>query len=132
MSPTFDAFLRSWPIGAVAGGVTASLAAQSMRSGGDGCVGAIRSVGTSGDSLHFLAGLAAFYLALASPIEPFASLLLSVHMLQHLLLMMLAPPLVWLGLAAVCRSCADCRSRCGRIGLRRSSVRRQFAAPLPR
>jgi cytochrome c oxidase assembly factor CtaG len=45
----------------------------------------------------FLGGLAAIYLALASPIEPFADLLLSVHMVQHLLLMMVAPPLLWLG-----------------------------------
>jgi cytochrome c oxidase assembly factor CtaG len=41
--------------------------------------------------------LAVIYLALASPIEPFAALLLQVHMLQHLLLMMVAPPLLWLG-----------------------------------
>src|SRR5260370_4867158 len=45
----------------------------------------------------FLGGLAAIYLALASPIEPFAALLLQVHMAQHLLLMMAAPPLLWLG-----------------------------------
>jgi cytochrome c oxidase assembly factor CtaG len=45
----------------------------------------------------FLGGLAAIYLALASPIEPFSALLLQVHMLQHLLLMMVAPPLLWLG-----------------------------------
>jgi cytochrome c oxidase assembly factor CtaG len=45
----------------------------------------------------FLGGLAAIYLALASPIEPFAALLLQVHMVQHLLLMMVAPPLLWLG-----------------------------------
>jgi cytochrome c oxidase assembly factor CtaG len=45
----------------------------------------------------FLGGLAAIYLALASPIEPFAALLLLVHMVQHLLLMMVAPPLLWLG-----------------------------------
>jgi len=45
----------------------------------------------------FLGGLAAVYLALASPIEPFAALLLQVHMVQHLLLMMVAPPLLWLG-----------------------------------
>src|ERR1700748_2925432 len=44
----------------------------------------------------FLAGLATIYLALASPIEAFAPLLLQVHMLQHLLLMMAVPPLVWL------------------------------------
>ena len=38
-----------------------------------------------------------FILALASPIEPLAALLLQVHMVQHLLLTMVAPPLVWLG-----------------------------------
>jgi cytochrome c oxidase assembly factor CtaG len=45
----------------------------------------------------FLSGLAALFLALASPIDPFADLLLQVHMVQHLLLMMVAPPLLWLG-----------------------------------
>jgi cytochrome c oxidase assembly factor CtaG/ferredoxin len=45
----------------------------------------------------FGAGLLALFVALASPIEPFAPLLLQVHMLQHLLLMMIAPPLLWLG-----------------------------------
>src|SRR5947209_2784668 len=50
-----------------------------------------------GQPAAFLGGLAAIFLALASPIEPFASLLLQVHMLQHLLLMMAAPPLLWLG-----------------------------------
>ena len=44
----------------------------------------------------FLGGLFTIYLALASPIEAFAPLLLQVHMLQHLLLMMVAPPLLWL------------------------------------
>src|SRR6202023_2855066 len=50
-----------------------------------------------GQGAAFLGGLAALYLALASPIEPFAALLLQVHMVQHLLLMMVAPPLLWLG-----------------------------------
>lgn len=45
----------------------------------------------------FLGGLAAIYLALASPLETFASLVLPAHMAQHLLLMMVAPPLLWLG-----------------------------------
>lgn len=44
----------------------------------------------------FLAGLAALFLALASPLETFAGLLLQVHMIQHLLLMLVAPPLLWL------------------------------------
>src|SRR5262245_446004 len=45
----------------------------------------------------FLAGLAVIYLAIASPIDAFAALLLQVHMLQHLLLMVVAPPLLLLG-----------------------------------
>lgn len=45
----------------------------------------------------FAGGLLAIYLALASPLEPLASLLLQVHMIQHLLLVMAAPPLIWLG-----------------------------------
>src|SRR5262249_59209845 len=96
MSPTLDAFLRSWPLDPwllAALGLTAGLYlrgwlllrwrnAQRWRRG--------RLVAFSG-------GLAAVYLALASPIEPFAALLLQVHMLQHLLLMMVSPPLLWLG-----------------------------------
>jgi len=49
----------------------------------------------------FFAGLAALWLALGSPIDAFADLLLQVHMLQHWLLMMVAAPLLWLGLPAV-------------------------------
>ncbi len=46
--------------------------------------------------LAFEGGLAALWIALQSPLEPFSSLLLQVHMAQHLLLMFLAPPLLWL------------------------------------
>ena len=51
----------------------------------------------AGQLAAFWGGLATIFLALASPIEPFASLLLQVHMVQHVLLMMAAPPLLWLG-----------------------------------
>lgn len=49
-------------------------------------------------AVSFLSGLAVFFLAVASPLDAFANLLLQVHMLQHFLLMMVAPPLLWLGL----------------------------------
>jgi cytochrome c oxidase assembly factor CtaG len=49
-------------------------------------------------ALAFLAGVAAIFVALASPVDELAGLLLQVHMTQHLLLMMVAPPLIWLGL----------------------------------
>jgi cytochrome c oxidase assembly factor CtaG len=45
----------------------------------------------------FSAGLAAIFVALASPLDSFASLLLQVHMAQHLLLAMIAPPLILAG-----------------------------------
>lgn len=45
----------------------------------------------------FLSGQAAFLVAVASPIDQLADLLLQIHMAQHLLLMMVAPPLIWLG-----------------------------------
>jgi len=49
----------------------------------------------------FLAGLAALLLAIASPIDALAAVSLSLHMLQHLLLTMVAPPLLWLGAPAI-------------------------------
>ena len=45
----------------------------------------------------FTAGLAALFIALASPLDVFDSLFLSAHMAQHLMLMMLAPPLILYG-----------------------------------
>lgn len=45
----------------------------------------------------FLAGLAVIYVAIASPLDAFAGWLLTVHMVQHLLLTMAAPPLLLLG-----------------------------------
>lgn len=92
----FDAVLRSWP-------VAPWLTALSL------ITAAIYATGwrrlnrrdadrwTVGRFAAFMGGLAAFYLALASPIEVFSSFLLTSHMLQHLLLIIVAPPLIWLG-----------------------------------
>ncbi|HQR05560.1 MAG TPA: cytochrome c oxidase assembly protein [Gemmatales bacterium] len=96
MSPTLEAFLRSW---AFDPWLTAGLLITALI-----YVRGWRFLHRrdperwhSGSLSAFLGGLAAIYLALASPIEPFAGLLLQVHMVQHLLLMMVAPPLLWLG-----------------------------------
>jgi cytochrome c oxidase assembly factor CtaG/ferredoxin len=48
-------------------------------------------------ALAFTGGLAAFWLATASPLDAFSGLLLSAHMVQHLLLLSVAPPLILLG-----------------------------------
>ena len=45
----------------------------------------------------FFAGLSTIVFALISPLHAFAAWLLTVHMIQHLLLMMVAPPLILLG-----------------------------------
>lgn len=45
----------------------------------------------------FLGGLLLIWIAVASPIAALDHQLLTVHMIQHLLLMTLAPPLLWLG-----------------------------------
>jgi len=45
----------------------------------------------------FLGGLGVLGVALASPLDELAGTRLSAHMVQHQLLMMLAPPLLWLG-----------------------------------
>ncbi len=96
MSPAFDAVLRSWafdPWLLVSLLITAAVYLR-------GWLALHRRDPRrwhSGPLAAFLGGLAVLYLALASPIEPFAALLLQVHMVQHLLLMMVMPPLLWLG-----------------------------------
>ncbi len=96
MNSALDAFLRSWPSEP---GLVAMLAAS----------GAVYFRGwrklrrhdadrwNFGRLATFWGGLLTIFAALASPIEPFANLLLQVHMLQHMLLLVAAPPLIWLG-----------------------------------
>src|SRR5215472_10914786 len=48
-------------------------------------------------AFSFLLGLFLIWGAIASPMAALDHELLTVHMLQHLLLMTLAPPLIWLG-----------------------------------
>jgi cytochrome c oxidase assembly factor CtaG len=96
MSAILDAFLRSWPF-------DPWLLAALLVCVGIYFRGWFRLHRRENQRWHgghlaaFLGGLTAIYLALASPIEPFSPLLLQVHMVQHLLLMMVAPPLLWLG-----------------------------------
>ncbi len=45
----------------------------------------------------YLAGLLTLFLALASPLDAFGNLLLMAHMVQHLMLIVVAPPLILLG-----------------------------------
>ena len=47
---------------------------------------------------YFAAGLFTIFIALLSPIDALADMLFMMHMVQHILLMMIAPPLLLLGL----------------------------------
>jgi len=51
--------------------------------------------------LAFLGGLACLWISLCSPLEDLADISLSAHMIEHLILMSLVPPLVLLGLPVV-------------------------------
>jgi putative membrane protein len=56
---------------------------------------------TSGRLAAFLSGLAVIWLAIGSPMDGFADALLSAHMIEHLLLMSFAPPLLLFGFPQV-------------------------------
>ena len=56
---------------------------------------------TSGRMACYMAGLASLWLAICSPLDAFADVLLSAHMVEHLVLMSFVPPLVLLGLPVV-------------------------------
>ncbi len=52
-------------------------------------------------AVSFLLGLFSLWIALASPLDTFSGFVLTAHMLQHMMLMMLAPPLILLGAPVV-------------------------------
>ncbi|TMK96307.1 MAG: cytochrome c oxidase assembly protein, partial [Actinobacteria bacterium] len=74
-----------------------------------------------GRAVCFYSGLSVTYLALQSPIHTYSHRLFSVHMVQHLLLMMVAAPLLVLGTPIV-------------LGLRACSpsIRKRFLLPVVR
>lgn len=51
--------------------------------------------------MSFLSGLAVLWLAIGSPMDGFADALLSAHMIEHLLLMSVVPPLLLYGMPVV-------------------------------
>ncbi|MDE3188610.1 MAG: cytochrome c oxidase assembly protein [Acidobacteriota bacterium] len=51
--------------------------------------------------VSFLAGMASLWIAIGSPLDAFADVLLSAHMVEHLILMSIVPPLVLMGLPVV-------------------------------
>ncbi len=79
----------------------------------------------------FLLGIAVLFLALASPIDPYSDALLSVHMAQHMLLTLIAPPLLLLGRPVTLALAASSGSiRSGLAGLAHGHVGRTLGSPL--
>jgi cytochrome c oxidase assembly factor CtaG/ferredoxin len=96
MSPTSQAILSSWSIDVA---IVTSLAVSAIVY----LRGWLILHRTSPERFQrwrlfaFAGGIVALWLAIASPLDAFAGLLLSAHMVQHLLLMSVAPPLILLG-----------------------------------
>ncbi len=96
MNGTLDAAVRSWPFDpwlAAATLLTAAIYGRGWRI----LLRRDPHRWHRGRLAAFWGGLSVIYLALASPIEAFSPFLLSIHMTQHLLMMMVAAPLIWLG-----------------------------------
>ena len=77
-----------------------------------------------------MAGIAALFIAIASPLEALDDLLLQIHMTQHLLLMIVAPPLLLAGAPAIAliRGIPPRLAKAGAGPILRSrAVRRLFA-----
>lgn len=100
MDPTLRGVLASWPLGGwtiaalIATGLVYIRGYLVLRRAGSERVG-------PRELWAFLGGLIAIFVAIESPIEPLTSVLLSMHMAQHLLLILVAAPLLVLGAAEV-------------------------------
>jgi cytochrome c oxidase assembly factor CtaG len=96
MQSVYQAALRSWSIPPVATFSLALTALVYLR----GWIHLRRAGFTNlppWRAATFLAGLFSLWFALASPLDTFSGFVLTAHMLQHMLLMMVAPPLLLLG-----------------------------------
>ncbi|HEX4164543.1 MAG TPA: cytochrome c oxidase assembly protein [Bryobacteraceae bacterium] len=96
MDPVSNAALSSWAINPLTSAVLALTAVLYLR----GWLRGRELIRTPRDGprlASFLGGLFLIFLATESPLDTFDSLFLSAHMTQHLILMMLAPPLILFG-----------------------------------
>src|SRR5712671_2139128 len=100
MTPDTQAILESWsaPIGV---NVSLCLAALVYTIGWLRLHIVFPSLISAWRFTAFLAGIVSLWIAIGSPLEAFDDVSLSVHMVQHLLLMAVAPPLILLGAPAL-------------------------------
>jgi cytochrome c oxidase assembly factor CtaG len=96
MQPLYQAVLLSWSIPPAASFALAVTALVYLR----GWV-LLRRAGLPflplWRAISFLLGLLSLWIALASPLDTFSGFVLTAHMVQHMVLMMVAPPLILLG-----------------------------------
>lgn len=100
MTPTAQGILESWsaPIGV---NVSLCLAALVYTTGWLRLRKALPGLIPAWRFTAFWAGIGSVWIAIGSPLEAFDDVSLSLHMVQHLLLMALAPPLILLGAPAL-------------------------------
>ena len=94
MSPVARAALASWSVPPWATAVSAACRVRLRCAAGAGSRVCGRRIFRAGGWPAFSAASPSSGLAIASPLDAFGGLLLSVHMVQHLLLMAVAPPLL--------------------------------------
>jgi cytochrome c oxidase assembly factor CtaG len=130
MDPTLTAFLASWHWRPDVALVVTGLGALYVTGWGRLRRRRPRAV-TAGQLVLYLTGLVVIILALLSPLDTFASWLLMMHMLQHELLTMVAPPLLLLAnpLPVILWGTPQgLRHRLGRLLTRGARVRRALRA----
>src|SRR5580693_10097743 len=96
MDPVAAAVLASWSLDLRTVGLVLAVAALYLR-GWLHLRAELPRKYTAGRLAAFAGGLVVIFLALVSPVDAFGDMLLSAHMIQHLLLIMVAPPLLLLG-----------------------------------
>ncbi len=96
MQPVYQAVLRSWSIPPAATFAIVLSALIYLRGWW-----LLRRAGSPNlppwRAVSFVLGLSSLWFALASPMDVFNGFVLTAHMLQHMVLMMIAPPLVLMG-----------------------------------
>jgi cytochrome c oxidase assembly factor CtaG len=100
MSPAAQAVLQSWSFPSYVTAINLLTVLVYFR-GWQALRAAMPDRFTAWPLISFVSGIATLEIALASPIDTFDPFLLTSHMLQHMILMMVVPPLILLGDPAI-------------------------------
>jgi putative membrane protein len=100
MSPAIQTVLQSWVLPVPVTLVLVITAIVYLR-GWHRLRSLLPKVASTWRLIYFMSGLLALWIAIGSPLSAFDDDLLSIHMVQHILLMAVAPPLILLGAPAL-------------------------------